>query len=147
MSEALELEFKVGCSPEHAFQVWTARFSQWWPRGHSRSGDPDLAVVLEPHSGGRIFERTPAGVEHDWGEILDFEPPNRLRYLWHIYGARAEATQVEVRFAADGEATTVTVVHSGFERLGARGEELRRRNRAGWAGLVPHYERAVASAG
>jgi uncharacterized protein YndB with AHSA1/START domain len=143
VSEPLEFEFRVECSPEHAFEVWTARFSEWWPRGHSRSGDRDVTVVLEPRAGGRIYERTSAGAELDWGEVLDFEPPCRLRYLWHIYGERADATEVEVSFAPDGGATAVTIVHSGFERLGARGEELRRRNHQGWAGLVPHYERAA----
>jgi hypothetical protein len=44
--------------------------------------------------------------------------------------------------AAAGDATTVTILHRGWERLGARGEELRRRNRQGWDGLLPHYLRA-----
>jgi hypothetical protein len=66
----------------------------------------------------------------------------RLTYLWHIYGEREDATEVDVRFAASGDATTVTIVHRGWERLDARGEELRRRNRQGWDGLLPHYLRA-----
>jgi uncharacterized protein YndB with AHSA1/START domain len=144
VSEPLELRFEVACSPEHAFEVWTARFSQWWPRGHSRSGASDVTVVLEPRTGGRIYERTPHGDELDWGEVLEFEPPHRLRYLWHIYGERGDATEVEVSFAAAGEATAVTIVHSGFERLGAGGDELRRRNVQGWAGLLPHFERAAS---
>jgi len=125
VNEPLELEFTVACSPAHAFEVWTARFSQWWPRGHSRSGEPDLTVTLEPRPGGRIFERTVAGVEHDWGEVLDFDPPSRLRYLWHIWGERDEATEVEVSFAPEGDATNVRIVH--------------------WGGLVPHFERAAVS--
>lgn len=92
--------------------------------------------------GGRIYERTPAGVEHDWGEVLAWEPPARLAYLWHIYGQREDATQVDIRFAASGDATTVTIVHRGWERLGARADDLRRRNVQGWDGLLPHYLRA-----
>jgi len=52
---------------------------------------------------------------------------------------------VDVRFAASGDATTattVTIVHRGWERLGARGHDLRRRNRQNWDGLLPHYLRA-----
>jgi hypothetical protein len=49
---------------------------------------------------------------------------------------------VDIRFAASGDATTVTIVHRGWERLGARGHDLRRRNRQGWDGLLPHYLRA-----
>ena len=142
--EALEIEITVACSPEHAFEVWTARASSWWPKGHSRSGDPE-AVVFEPRPGGRIYERGPDGAEHDWGEVTAWEPPNRLAYLWHIYGERAEATQVEVSFAPAGDATAVTIVHGGFERLGEKGEELRRRNRQGWSGLLEHFSRAAAA--
>ena len=40
----------------------------------------------------------------------------------------------------------MTIVHRGWERLGARGVDLRERNRRGWAGLIAHYERACAPA-
>jgi len=45
---------------------------------------------------------------------------------------------------ADG--TAVTIVHRGWERLGAKGPERRERNARAWAGLVPHFERACAAA-
>jgi uncharacterized protein YndB with AHSA1/START domain len=75
--------------------------------------------------------------------VLAWEPPRRLAYLWHIYGPREDATEVEVTFAPEGDATAVTIVHRGWERLGARGPDLRGGNRQGWAGLLPLYRRAV----
>ena len=42
MMEALELEFTVACSPEHAFDVWANRPSLWWPTSHSISGETGL---------------------------------------------------------------------------------------------------------
>jgi hypothetical protein len=36
----------------------------------------------------------------------------------------------------------VTIVHRGWQRLGDRGPDLRRRNRQGWDGLFPHFRRA-----
>jgi uncharacterized protein YndB with AHSA1/START domain len=140
--DPLELEFTVACPPERAFDVWARRTSLWWPHGHSVSADPDLTVRFEPHPGGRIFERTPDGAEHDWGEVLVWEPPHRLAYLWHLRFDRADATEVEVTFAAAGEGTAVSIVHRGWERLGAKGEERRERNRKGWAGVTEHYRRA-----
>lgn len=142
MIEALRLEFNVECSPEHAFEVWTSRISHWWPRGHSVSADPELTVVIEPHIGGRIYERTSAGVEYDWGEVTAWQPPHVFAYLWHLAQNRSDATDVEVRFRGEDEKTNVTIVHSGWERLGSRGPELRGRNRHGWAGVVPNFERA-----
>jgi uncharacterized protein YndB with AHSA1/START domain len=94
--EPLELEFTVDCSPEHAFDTWARRIGTWWPKGHSVSADPELTVVLEPRVGGRIYERTPDGTEHDWGEVLAWEPPHRLSYLWHIRLDRADATEVTI---------------------------------------------------
>jgi len=139
--EPLRLEFSVACTAEHAFDVWANRIAAWWPRDHTKSGDPNTTVVLEPRPGGRLYERTPAGVEHEWGEVLAWEPPLRLAYLWHIYGERGDATEVEISFAEQSETTTVTIVHRGWDGLGARGAGLRARNHQAWAGLRAAYER------
>jgi uncharacterized protein YndB with AHSA1/START domain len=141
--EPLTLRFTVACAPAHAFAVWAERTGLWWPPGHSVSGAP-AHVAFEPRAGGRIFERGPDGAEHEWGEVLDWEPPRRLRYLWHLRFDRADATEVEITFDAAPEGTAVTIVHTGWERLGAAGPERRERNRRGWAGLLPHYAAACA---
>ncbi len=144
--EPLELGFTVACPPERAFEVWARRTSLWWPHGHSVSGEPGLTVTFEPRPGGRIYERTPQGAEHDWGEVLAWEPPHRLAYLWHLRFDRADATEVEVTFAAAAGGTDVSIVHRGWERLGAKGPERRERNRKGWAGVTGHYRRACDEA-
>lgn len=33
------------------------------------TGGPDLEIVMQGRVGGRIYERTAEGVEHDWGEV------------------------------------------------------------------------------
>jgi uncharacterized protein YndB with AHSA1/START domain len=144
--EPLELEFTVACPPARAFEMWAERTSLWWPHGHSVSGEPGLTVTFEPRRGGRIYERTPGGAEHDWGEVLAWEPPRRLAYLWHLRFDRADATEVEVTFAAAGDGTAVRIVHRGWERLGAAGPERRERNRKGWTGVTQHYRRVCDEA-
>ena len=144
--EPLRLAFRVQCSPGHAFMTWTERIAAWWPADHTASGEPNLVVVLEGRIGGRIFERTSAGAEHDWGEVLAWEPPHRLVYSWHLRRDRADATEVEIRFLADGDATRVEIEHRGWERLGAEGAGWRDRNLGGWSTLLPHFIRAAASA-
>jgi uncharacterized protein YndB with AHSA1/START domain len=143
--EPLRIAFSVACSPDHAFAVWATQTSLWWPHHHSVSGEPGLTVTIEPHPGGRIYERTPDGVEHDWGEVLVWEPPGRLVYLWHLRFDRADATEVEISFAPAAGGTAITIVHRGWERLGAKGPERRARNERGWAGLIPHYTAACAA--
>ena len=39
--EPIRLAFEVDASPAHAFDVWTARISQWWPADHTVTGEPD----------------------------------------------------------------------------------------------------------
>jgi uncharacterized protein YndB with AHSA1/START domain len=144
MIEPLRLSFVIGCSPEHAFEVWTTRVSTWWPKAHSVSGSPDTLVVLEPHLGGRLFERTPDGVEVDWGEITLWSPPLRLGYLWHIHRDRSDATDVELTFVDLGNGTTrLDIVHSGWERLGAEGASWREANTGGWSALMPNFVAAA----
>ena len=146
MIEPLRLSFVVECPVGHAFSVWTARTSSWWPAAHTVTSAPGLEVVIEGRPGGRIFERTPAGVEVDWGEVTLWEPPTRLGYLWHIRTDRADSTEVEIRFVDQGDATTrVDIEHRGWERLGSRGQTWRDVNRGGWDGVLPHYVAASAA--
>jgi uncharacterized protein YndB with AHSA1/START domain len=148
MIDPIRLTFEVSCPPERAFEVWTADIDRWWPADHTVTGSDDLLVVLEPRPGGRIFERTPSGIEHDWGEVTVWEPPSRLAYLWHLQRDRADATTVEIRFApaAPGR-TRVDIEHRGWEVLGAEGESWRDRNRGGWATLLPSFVAAAEWAG
>jgi uncharacterized protein YndB with AHSA1/START domain len=142
--EPLRLSYDVACPSDHAFEVWTTRLSSWWPKGHSASGDPNTLVVLEPRLGGRIFERTPEGDEIDWGEVTVWNPPTRLGYLWHIGRDRSDATDVEVTFVDLGDGTTrLTIVHRGWERLGAEGPAYRDSNAHGWNALIANLIEAT----
>lgn len=146
MIDPLELTYEAACEPAHAFDVWARRFSTWWPKSHSVSGDPGVEVFFEPRLGGRIYERVPDGTEIDWGEVTLWEPPVRLGYLWHIRRDRADATDVEVAFVATAKGTTrIEITHSGWERLGEGAEEWRDANRGGWGGLIPHFVAAAAA--
>jgi hypothetical protein len=143
--EPLRVGFAVACTVDHAFAVWTERIGAWWPADHTVSGEAGLSIVLEPLVGGRIYERTRTGAEHDWGEVTVWDPPARLGYLWHLRRDRADATEVEIRFIAVGETTTrIEIEHRGWEALGSDASEWRDRNRAGWATLLPHYTKAIA---
>jgi len=143
VTEPLRLSFEVECPAAHAFRVWTAEIGRWWPVGHSVSTAPGLKVVLEGKVGGRIFERTPDGVEHDWGEVTVWEPPSRLSYLWFLRTDRSDATDVTIDFVPAGERTRVEITHSRWERLGTRGGAWRERNHQGWSTLLPHFVAAV----
>jgi uncharacterized protein YndB with AHSA1/START domain len=144
MTAPLTMSFDVACSAEHAFRVWTAGIDTWWPSDHTVTGRAGLTIVLETGVGGRIYERTPDGIEHDWGEVTVWDPPTKLSYLWHLGADRANATDVEIRFVARGaNATRIVIEHRGWERLGAAGDDRKAQNQGGWDSLLPHFRAAI----
>ena len=144
MIEPLRIEFDVACPPEQAFDLWTVKTSVWWPTSHTVSARSGVEIVIEPSVGGRIYERTPEGEEHDWGEVTAWEPPSRIAYLWHLRQDRDDATEVQITFApARPTGTRMSIEHRGWERLGAGGADQRKRNEHGWAHLLPHFKAAA----
>jgi uncharacterized protein YndB with AHSA1/START domain len=144
-SDVLTMSFEVACSAQHAFTMWTSRISTWWPADHTVSGHPQ-EIVLEGRAGGRIYERTADGAEHDWGQVTRWEPPNRLIYEWHLGQDASHATEVEIQFiAADERTARVQIEHRGWERLGADAGLWRGRNQIGWDSLLPNYLASIAA--
>lgn len=143
MTDPIVVEFEVEAPPERAFHVWTELPSIWWPRSHTITGSDDLAIVFEQRVGGRIFERGPDGIEHVWGEVLAWDPPRRLEYLWHLFFEPSQATQVEITFSEIDIGTRVRLVQSGFEKLGEAGVERRRRTESAWRELTERYTAAA----
>ena len=141
--DAILHEFDVTVPVERAFTVWTTKASLWWPRSHTMGGERHAEVVFEPHAGGRIFERTTAGEELEWGEVVGWDPPRRVSYLWHLFFDRSEATQVVVSFAPAEGGTRVTIEQTGFERLGDAGAARRDRTDQAWTHIAELYRAAV----
>jgi uncharacterized protein YndB with AHSA1/START domain len=144
--DAVHKTILVRCPIEVAFRVWTEQIDRWWPKGHSRSGDPGTLVFLERHLGGRLYERTRDGVEYTWGEVLVWEPPRQVVYSWYL-GSRAEQpTRVDVRFSATAEGhTQVDVTHRGPELIGELWARTNARFAAAWEHVLATYTVACAS--
>lgn len=140
MIEPLLITFELSSPVAHAFHTWTSRIDAWWPKEHTATNDPESTILLECELGGRLFERTTEGIEHDWGRVTEWEPPRRFGYTWHIRRDASDATDVSITFVPIEQARTrVDIVHTGWDRLGAGGQEWRDRNRGGWDGVLPHF--------
>jgi uncharacterized protein YndB with AHSA1/START domain len=152
-TEAVTRSVLVPLEPDAAFELFTGRFSDWWPRDSHHIADVDAAeVVLEPRAGGRWYERSEDGRECDWGTVVEVDRPNRILLAWHLtpewsYDPDPEkATQVEVSFNAEEHGTTrVTLEHRGFEVHGEAGASMRESvgGEGGWATLLELYKSAA----
>jgi uncharacterized protein YndB with AHSA1/START domain len=140
----------VGCSPAHAFATFTERIADWWPlRTHSMGQERAESVRVEPGIDGRIVERLADGTETIWAYMLDWDPPQRLRFSWHPGSDCSrtridEATEVEVTFTPEGDGTRVDLVHRGWERLGERAATARGNYDTGWDPVLDLYVQAAS---
>jgi uncharacterized protein YndB with AHSA1/START domain len=149
---AVRRSLTVQAPPERAFDVFTAGFSSWWPLESHHIGEAmAVEAVIEPHAGGRWFERDADGNECEWGFVTEWEPPSRVLLAWHLTPEYAfdpdpaRATEVEVRFTAYQGGTLVELEHRGFEKHVETGARIRESvsGPGGWSELLELYAKAA----
>jgi uncharacterized protein YndB with AHSA1/START domain len=135
----------VACSLEDAFRTFTNEIASWWPLATKSVGQKDaVTLVIEPRLHGRVYERIRSGEEHDWGEVLAWEPPHRLSFSWHPGRDSETGQEVEIRFSASGTETRVELEHRGWERLVATAAEIPAHFVSGWEEVLGRYAEAAA---
>lgn len=154
MTEPIHCIVGVEAPAERAFEVFTGGMGSWWPRAYSWSGEALESIGIEPREGGLLSERGPGGFRLDFGRVLAWEPPRRLVFSWQIAPNRlpepnpSRASEVEVRFEADGDRTLVRLEHRRFERHGAGYEAYRHGmgSEDGWPWILARYAEAASRA-
>lgn len=150
-ANSLRKVLSVKAPPAIAWRVFTRNMGTWWPLATYKIGRAAAVdVVIEPHVGGRWYERGDDGSTCDWGRVLAWEPHGRLVLTWQIDADwkhdPALETEVEVRFIADGEnGTRVELEHRRLDLYGARRDEMRGifDSDAGWNALLGAFSASV----
>jgi len=151
-TDAVTHSVLVPLSPDAAFELFTERFGDWWPKdSHHIADAPCAEALLEPREGGRWFERAEDGSECDWGYVRELDRPDRLVLAWHLTPDwkfdpdPSKATEVEVTFSAEDDQTRVTLEHRGFEIHGESGAAMRESvsSEGGWPSLLELYRSAA----
>lgn len=139
----IQLSLLVPLAPADAFELFTARIAEWWPLDHhSIAQDRAERCFVEPFPGGRVYERSQDGDEHEWGKVIAFDPPHRVSMSWNPAGG--PATEVEVRFTPADDGTLVELEHRGWEVLGENAEKARTDYANGWPTVfTERYGRAA----
>jgi len=144
---AVERSVTVSAPIDKAFSVFTDQFAAWWPSSFQINPNGYEAAYIEPRLGGRWFERAPDGSECDWGQVLAWEPPDKVLLSWHLTSGYdydpdpAHASEVEITFVALGPSTTrVDISHRKFERTidGAKVAESVG-GEGGWGNLLDRF--------
>lgn len=137
----------VNASQVHAFDVFTSRLDTWWPKGHGIGATPVKQSFIEPRVGGRWYTTHEDGSETVVGHMRIWEPPHRILFSWEVSADwksdSSVASEVEVRFVAEGPRTTrVELEHRNFEALGREGgEKMRGGVDGGWPGLLELFKK------
>lgn len=138
-TDAIRKTVTVPLPVEKAFSLFTSGTDTWWPlETHSIGGAKTESAIFDVEAK-RLYERQADGTEHDWADILAWEPPNRFLLNWRVNPARP-AAEVEVRFSADGDATRVDLEHRGWEKCGP---EDRANYDSGWDFVLGKLVEAV----
>jgi uncharacterized protein YndB with AHSA1/START domain len=141
----------VQATQETAWQVFTEKMGSWWPLAYYKIGKANAVdAVIEPHVGGRWYERGDDGSTCQWGSVLQWEPHSRLVLSWDIsadwqYDPTLN-TEIEVLFIAEGyNRTRVELEHRHLDRYGARRDEMRRiyDTEGDWGKLLEAFARAA----
>ena len=109
---SVSLDITVDVPTETAFRLFTENFDQVKPREYNLLSAPIEHTVFEPHVGGHIYDRGTDGSICRWARVLAFDPPERVVFTWDIDPRwqletdPERASEVEVRFVAEGEGRT-----------------------------------------
>jgi uncharacterized protein YndB with AHSA1/START domain len=122
---SVRTEVVVDVPIERAFSFFTEGFGEFKPREHNLLEVEIAETVFETKVGGHIYDRGVDGSECQWARVLAWEPPDRVVFSWDISPQwqietdPEKASEVEVRFTADGpERTRVELEHRNLERHG-----------------------------
>jgi len=89
-----------------------------------------------------VFDRLEDGRENQWGTVLAWEPPHRVRITWNVNPGNP-TTELEVRFTPEGDGTRVDLEHSGWEAYGERAQDSASSYNSGWDLVLGRYVDSV----
>lgn len=142
--EAIVKSVHVPLQPADAFELFTARMSEWWPLAtHSVGAEDAVSVTIDGRVGGLLVETRRDGSTSVWGTVVEWRPPQRLAFTWHPSGGPEEATDVAVSFAAEAGGCRLTLVHSGWAKRAGADDGLHARYVTGWEYVLGRYAAAA----
>lgn len=112
----IAFEYRLRCGADRAFAVYTGRIGEWWDRSYSASPETLETVTVEPRVGGRVFATHSDLGDHDWGEVVVWEPPRWFAHTFSLAQDPEHPTHVSVEFEPDAhtDGCTMRFAHDGW---------------------------------
>jgi hypothetical protein len=130
----------VNCGVANAFAVFTRGIGSWWPLDQLALAPGEVKeVVWEEREGGEVYEISRSGERSHWATVLEWEPPAGFTIAWKVDPDALAATEVEVRFAPEGDGTQVVLEHRHWDLLGTGAAETRDNYDGGWEMVLGRY--------
>lgn len=153
--EPVHASVRVVMDREDAFRNFVYELRRWWPLAFTYSLDRFAMAVIEPLKGGRWYEVDASGRRLVWGEVREFDPPNRVVLAYGISPnwepePPERASEVELRFIPESDVsklerpvTRIEVIHRDFAKHGEGARELRERlaSARGWPLILTSFAR------
>ncbi len=141
---------EVPCNQNVAFNTFVDKVSSWWPLDKNSvsamNGAVAKKVVIEPKTGGKVYEIGHDDTEHLWGSVTQYNACDSLTIDWHIGLPAENASEVCVKFIAiDDNNTRVELTHSRWEAFGDKAADMRAGYDQGWVGVFETAYKAVCS--
>jgi len=147
MSADVHASVKIRASPEVAFVIFTDEIGRWWRPGPNFCMDANRAigVRIERGIGGRWLELYDELGDDAFviGKVSAWEPGDCVAFRDHsrVLDVLDFETEVEVRFAAEGDGTRVQVMRAGWDQLDpAAADAERNGSRRGWESVLSWFQ-------
>ena len=138
MIPPIELELRLDCSPQRAFETYTERMGEWWDPRYTRDAATFVTVTIEPKVGGRVYATHTDG-EDNWGVVEEWQLGRALAHSFWLAHDRQHPSKVHVEFAPDGHGTLVGFSHGGWNE----GNAALRAKFGDWPVILEHYKGLV----
>lgn len=142
--DPIEITTVLDTTPEVAFRSFSSNIAEWWPVAtHSMSKG---VVRMETGVGGKIIETAKNGDEHVWGHVTAWTEFSQINLAWYVGDGVENGTDISVAFLpTDDGRTGVTLIHSGWERLGDAARGRHGNYVDGWTRILgTHYAQYIA---
>jgi uncharacterized protein YndB with AHSA1/START domain len=123
MADSVTESIYIKASKAKVFEAFVNHIDEWWPRqgkynySFATEDTQPGQIQIEPRLGGRFYETFANGQVYQIGEVLAWQPPDRLQLSWK--GREYQApTLIDVFFDQADAHTKVTLTHSGFSAAG-----------------------------